>query len=406
MNTDDRRTAGFKERTRLGEARETFLAALSPHERTVERPLADADGCALAEPAVALADVPGYDRAAVDGFAVRARDTFGASRRSPNVLRVADETVEPNIAVRVHTGSDLPDGADAVVMVEDTDRLGDELEVFDALAEGENVGDRGEDVEEGDQLFDVGHELRPSDLGLLRSVGADSVSVYERPTVAVIPTGEELVESDPSPGEIIETNGLTVTRLVERWGGDASYRDIVVDDPDLLREALESNLDHDVIVTTGGSSVGERDLIPDVVSELGEVVVHGVALKPGHPVALGVVEETPIVMLPGYPVACVVNAFQFLRPVLKHVGHLTERPLPTVEARLTRKLPSSPGTRTFARVRLAYDEGEPLAEPTRTSGSGILSSVALSDGWVVVPEGVEGYDEGDTVAVEGWEWSA
>jgi molybdopterin molybdotransferase len=406
MDHHDRRTAGFKERTRLADARETLLAAVSPHERTERLPLAEADGRALADPAVAPADVPGYDRAAMDGFAVRASDTFGASGRSPNVLRIADDTVGPGEAVRVHTGSDLPDGADAVVMVEDTDRFGDELEVFDALAEGENVGERGEDVREGDALFDAGHELRPSDLGLLRSVGVEDVTVFERPRVAVVPTGEELVESDPGPGEVIETNGLTVSRLVERWGGDASYRDIVVDDADRLREAVESDLDHDVIVTTGGSSVGERDLIPEVVSECGDVLVHGVALKPGHPVALGVVEDTPIVMLPGYPVACVVNAFQFLRPVLKHVGSLPTRPFPTVEATLTRKIPSSPGTRTFARVRLDESGADPTADPTRTSGSGILSSVALADGWVQVPEEKEGYEEGETVSVEGWEWSA
>ncbi|KAB1187639.1 MULTISPECIES: gephyrin-like molybdotransferase Glp [Haloferax] len=406
MEHHDRRTAGFKERTRLADARETLLAAVSPHERTERLPLGEADGRALADPAVAPADVPGYDRAAMDGFAVRASDTFGASRRSPNVLRVAEEPVAPGEAVRVHTGSDLPEGADAVVMVEDTDRFDDELEVFDALAEGENVGERGEDVREGDALFDAGHELRPSDLGLLRSVGIEEVSVFERPRVAVIPTGEELVDSDPGPGEVIETNGLTVSRLVERWGGEASYRDIVVDDPDLLREAVESDLDHDVIVTTGGSSVGERDLIPEVISEIGEVLVHGVALKPGHPVALGVVEDTPVVMLPGYPVACVVNAFQFLRPVLKHVGSLPTHPFPTVDATLTRKIPSSPGTRTFARVRLDESGDEPTAEPTRTSGSGILSSVALADGWVEVPEEKEGYEEGETVSVAGWEWSA
>ncbi|KTG29029.1 molybdopterin molybdotransferase MoeA [Haloferax profundi] len=406
MNHHDRRTAGFKERTRLADARETLLAAVTPHERTERLPLGEADGRALADPAVAPADVPGYDRAAMDGYAVRASDTFGASGRSPNVLRVADESVAPGEAVRVHTGSDLPDGADAVVMVEDTERFDDELEVFDALAEGENVGERGEDVREGDPLFDVGHELRPSDLGLLRSVGIDEVTVFEHPRVAIVPTGEELVESDPGPGEVIETNGLTVSRLVERWGGDATYRDIVVDDADLLREAVESDLDHDVIVTTGGSSVGERDLIPEVISEMGEVLVHGVALKPGHPVALGVVEDTPVVMLPGYPVACVVNAFQFLRPVLKAVGSLPMRPFPTVEATLTRKIPSSPGTRTFARVRLDESGDEPTAEPTRTSGSGILSSVALADGWVEVPEEKEGYEEGETVSVAGWEWSA
>ena len=406
MDHHDRHTAGFKERTRIADARETLLAAVTPHERTERLPLADADGRALAEPAVAPADVPSYDRAAMDGFAVRAADTFGASDRSPNVLRVVDGSVAPGEAARVHTGSDVPDGADAVVMVEHTDRFGDELEVFDALAEGENVGERGEDVREGDALFDAGHELRPSDLGLLRSVGIEEVSVYERPRVAVVPTGEELVESDPGPGQVIETNGLTVSRLVERWGGEASYRDIVVDDADLLREAVESDLDHDVIVTTGGSSVGERDLIPDVISDIGEVLVHGVALKPGHPVALGLVEETPVVMLPGYPVACVVNAFQFLRPVLKHVGSLPNRPFPTVEATLTRKIPSSPGTRTFARVRLDESGDEPTAEPTRTSGSGILSSVALADGWVQVPEEKEGYEEGEPVTVEGWEWSA
>ncbi|ELZ82683.1 molybdenum cofactor synthesis protein [Haloferax elongans ATCC BAA-1513] len=432
MVHDDRRTAGFKERTRLADARETLLAAVTPHERTERVELVDADGRALAEPAVAPTDVPGYDRAAMDGYAVRASDTYGASSRSPAVLRVTDDsngdsddsdgsdrTVTPGTAIRVHTGSDVPDGANAVVKVEDTERVGDELEVFRALAEGKNVGERGEDVREGETLFDAGHELRPSDLGLLRSVGVEDVAVYERPRVSVIPTGEELVESDPDPGEVIETNGLTVSRLVERWGGEATYRDIVVDDADRLREAIQSDLDHDVVVTTGGSSVGERDLVPDVVAELGEVLVHGVALKPGHPVALGVVEDTPVVMLPGYPVACIVNAFQFLRPVLKHVGRLTDHPVPTVEATLTRKIPSSPGTRTFARVRLDYEGGDdsrndddaatsdtPTAEPTRTSGSGILSSVARSDGWVVVPEELEGYDEGETVTVEGWEWSA
>ncbi|UVE50648.1 molybdopterin molybdotransferase MoeA [Haloferax larsenii] len=431
MVHDDRRTAGFKERTRLADAREALLAAVTPHERTERVELVDADGRALAEPAVAPADVPGYDRAAMDGYAVRASDTYGASGRSPEILHVVEGAVDPGTAVRVHTGSDVPDGADAVVKVEDTERVGDELEVFRALAEGKNVGERGEDVREGETLFDAGHELRPSDLGLLRSVGVEDAAVYERPRVSVIPTGEELVESDPAPGEVIETNGLTVSRLVERWGGDASYRDIVVDDADRLREAIQSDLDHDVVVTTGGSSVGERDLVPDVVAELGEVLVHGVALKPGHPVALGVVEDTPVVMLPGYPVACIVNAFQFLRPVLKHVGGLTDHPVPTVEATLTRKIPSSPGTRTFARVRLDHAGGggsrsggdsrgdddtrgdddaaagdTHTAEPTRTSGSGILSSVARSDGWVVVPEGLEGYDEGETVTVEGWEWSA
>ncbi|KTG09393.1 molybdenum cofactor biosynthesis protein MoaA [Haloprofundus marisrubri] len=421
MSHDDLRRAGFKDRTRVADARERLLAAVTPHERTERVALEAADGRALAETVTAARDVPGYDRAAMDGYAVQAKDTFGASGRSPSVLRLAEAKktesaderdvapqVNPGEAVRVHTGSELPDGADAVVMVEQTEEIGDEVEVFDALAEGENVGDADEDVADGQSLYDAGHRLRPSDLGLLKSVGVHEAETYERPRIAVIPTGEELVQRDPEPGEVVETNGLTVSKLVERWGGDASYRDVVTDDEEALREAIESNLDHDVVVTTGGSSVGERDLTYEVVDELGEVFVHGVALKPGHPVALGEVDDTAVVMLPGYPVACVINAVQFLRPALKRAGHLPDDPFPTREATLTRKVPSEPGIRTFARVRTeASENGEELeATPTRASGSGILSSVALADGWVVVPEEREGLEAGATVAVENWEWSA
>jgi molybdopterin molybdotransferase len=423
MSHDDLARAGFKDRTRVDEALARLEAAVSGHDRTDRVALGRADGRTLAETVTAPTPVPGYDRAAMDGYAVRARDTFGAADRSPAVLRAhdadADATVAPGEAVRVHTGSALPDGADAVVMVEHTEPVGDEVEVFDAVAEGENVGDVGEDVAEGTELYHPGHRLRPSDLGLLKSVGVDQVTVYEPPTVGVIPTGEELVQRDPEPGEIVETNGLTVSRLADRWGAVPTYRNVVDDDPEAIRAAIQRDLAKDVVVTTGGSSVGERDYTPEVVDDLGEVLVHGVALKPGHPAALGVVEGTPVVMLPGYPVACIVNAVQFLRPILKQVGNLPVPPHPTTEARLARKITSEPGTRTFARVRLTDgaatdDEGDsgadatddPVAEPTRASGAGVLSSVALADGWVVVPEGREGIDAGETVTVEDWEWSA
>ena len=405
MTDEGRRTAGFKQRTPIADARETLLEAVVPHDRTTAVPLRDADERVLATSVAAARPVPHYQRAAMDGFAVRAQDTFGASDRSPAQLRVG-ERVGPETAARVHTGSELPEGADAVVMVEATETRGDSLTVFDAVAGGENVAPVGEDVEAGAALYDAGHRLRPSDLGLLKSVGNETVEVYERPRVSVVPTGEELVQDDPAPGQVVETNGQTVTQYVERWGGEATYRDIVTDDEDALRDAVERDLDHDVVVTTGGSSVGERDLIPEVVDELGTVLVHGVALKPGHPVALGVVAETPVLMLPGYPVACIVNAVQFLRPVLRRVGRLPQTDPPTTEARLTRKIVSDPGTRTFARVSLdTDDDGDRTATPTRASGSGVLSSVALADGWVVVPERLEGLDAGETVAVEDWEWS-
>ena len=407
MSHDDLEHAGFKDRTRVAAALDTVLDAVTGHDRTERVAIGRADGRTLAETVTAPDPVPGYDRAAMDGYAVRASDTFGATDRSPTVLREGDGDVRAGEAVRVHTGSDLPDGADAVVMIERTEPVGDEIEVFDAVAEGENVGDVGEDVAEGERLYEPGHRLRPSDLGLLKSVGIERVAVYEPPTVGVIPTGEELVQRDPDPGEVIETNGLTVAQLADRWGAIPTYRNVVDDDPNAIRAAIQRDLPKDVVVTTGGSSVGERDYTPEVVDDLGEVLVHGVALKPGHPVALGVVEGTPVVMLPGYPVACIVNAVQFLRPILKAVGNMPAPSHPTVEARLDRKISSEPGTRTFARVRLDDDgDGLPTAEPTRASGSGVLSSVALADGWVVVPEDREGFGAGETVAVEDWEWSA
>ncbi len=398
----DVRTSGFKHLTRLDAAREQLLEVVSSVERTRSLPLESADGYVLATPIDAKRNVPHYARAAMDGFAVRAADTFGASERSPAVLHKR-ETAGPDGAIRVHTGSELPSETDAVVMIEHIEKVGEDIEVLDPVAEGENVAPVGEDVEEGQRLYEAGHRLRPSDLGLLKSIGIREVETYEPPSVGVIPTGEELVQSDPEPGEVIETNGLTVSRYVERWGGEATYRRVVTDDHEALRAAVERDLTKDIVVTTGGSSVGERDLIPEVIEELGEVLVHGIALKPGHPVAFGIVEDTPILMLPGYPVACIVNAVQLLRPALKDAGHLPRIPHPTTDARLDRKIASEPGTRTFARVEMRETDGEAIAVPTRTSGSGILSSVALADGWVVVPEEREGIPAGETVAVEHWE---
>ncbi|GAB7094541.1 molybdopterin molybdotransferase MoeA [Halolamina litorea] len=409
MSTD-RKQSGFKQRTRVDDALAALRDAVDPHGRAEEVPLADADGRTLAATVASPADVPSAPRAAMDGYAVRAEDTFGAADRSPEVLRAVDAeptegTVGHGEALRVHTGSALPEGADAVVMIEQAEAIADEVEVFGAVAEGENVADAGEDVSEGQHLYDPGHVLRPSDLGLLKSVGLTEVPVFERPQVTVIPTGDELVQADPGPGETIETNGLTVARFVERWGGEATELAPVEDDETALEEAIRSGLDGDLVVTSGGSSVGQRDLLPEVLEELGEIVVHGVALKPGHPFGFAVVEDTPVLMLPGYPVATIVNAVQFLRPTVKRLTDAPVPPHPTTEARLERKIASEPGIRTFARVRLEHHEGDPVptATPTRVSGSGVLSSVALADGWVVVPEASEGIDGDEIVAVQHWE---
>jgi molybdopterin molybdotransferase len=401
----DEHASEFTDVTVLANARQRLREAFDPIDRTDRVPLSAADGRVLAETVTAGRNVPHYDRAAMDGYAVRATDTFGASDRSPATLSIRDGgEVGPGDATWVHTGSALPPGADAVIMVEHTEAYGEDLEVLDGVADGENVAPVGEDVAADQPLFEPGHRLRPSDLGLLKAVGIDEVTVVDRPSVAVVPTGDELVQADPDSGEVVETNGFTVSRYVRQWGGEPTYRDVVPDDRAALRSAIQRDLTRDVIVTSGGSSVGRRDLLPDVLDSLGEMLFHGVAIEPGHPIGVGVVEERPVVMLPGYPVSTIVGSVQLLRPLLKHLQHCSTRELPTTEARLERKIASEPGERTFARVRLDERDGERVAEPTRTSGAGVLSSVALADGWVVVPEEREGIPEGERVAVEDWEY--
>ncbi|MEF8785191.1 MAG: gephyrin-like molybdotransferase Glp [Haloarculaceae archaeon] len=398
----------FEAVTQLDDAREQLREYCPPHGRTERCGVENAVGRVLATEIEADRAVPHYDRAAMDGYAVRAQDTFGASDRSPVTLETDSESVSADEAVQVHTGSAIPEGGDAVVMVEHTERRDGSLLVYDAVAGGENVAPAGEDVEAGQDLFPSGHSLAPSDITLLRATGQETVEVFERPRVSVLPTGEELVPAGetPAPGQIVETNGLLVSSLVDEWGGEAGYRDIVTDDRTALREAIENDLDNDIVVTIGGSSVGDRDLMPEVIEELGEIIVHGVAIKPGHPVGFGVVDETPVLMLPGYPVSCLINAVQFLRPALSWRGGTEPSALPATRARLETKLRSSPGERTFARVRLegtADDESLPDAIPVRVSGAGVMSSVTLSDGWVEIPESMDGIAPGETVLVQQWE---
>lgn len=424
---------GFRSVTPLEEARDRLRSVCDPHERCEEVPLAAASGRVLADPVTASRPVPHYERAAMDGYAVRAADTRSASERSPVELSVDDDS-GPDAAVQVHTGSPVPEGADAVVMVEQTERRDSGLLVRDAVAVGENVAPVGEDVAAGDRLAATGERLAPSTCALLRATGVERVPVRDPPRVSVIPTGEELVEpgAEPAPGEVVETNGLLVSLLVEQWDGDPTHRSIVTDDTDRLRAAIERDLDHDVVVTTGGSSVGERDLLPDVLDDLGEVIVHGVAIKPGHPVGVGVVDGTPVVMLPGYPVSTLVTAVQLLRPAIAWRTGTEPRALPGREGRLDRKLRSEPGERTFARVTVddgsggaldgdgggdggGFDgdgddggpdddtEKYPAVRPVRTGGASVLSSVTEADGWVEVPESREGYAAGDRVTVQCWE---
>lgn len=394
--------SGFQKKTSIANAQDIFLGSFEPLARTEVVALEDAGGRILSADIVSPRDVPHYDRSAMDGYAVVAADTFGSSKDAGTFLRLTSaEAIGTGECKQVHTGSLIPEGADAVAMVENTETMGDMVEVLGQVSPGQNIGFAGEDVKKGETVFRAGRQLKPSDVGLLASMGILQVEVYARPRVMIIPTGEEIVKRGvtPGPGQMNESNGVMNYLYIKQYGGIPAVHDIVVDDPVKLKAALKESVGYDLIVTTGGSSVGKRDLMPEVVSSIGKVLVHGVAIKPGRPVALGMIEsedkKVPIVCLPGYPAACAIDSMVFVDPAVKKLGHIPFTEYRTGRAVLTRKVASDAGFRTYTRVMI--EDGK--ATPLRTKGAGILSSVAQADGYVIVPEDVEGYEAGSTVEV-------
>lgn len=387
----------FHKRANADEAKDFFLRAVRPVDGTEVLPIGDCDGRIAGEDVFAGTDVPHYRRAAMDGFAVRASDTMGAGSNSPAILRLG-QNVEKGICTWVHTGSLVPDWADAVVMMEDTVVHGDMVEVFFQVHPLKNVGEIGEDIRKGELIIKEGHMIRPCDIAVLASLGIEKIKVIRKPIVAIIPTGEELVPRGskiPGEGEVYETNGLMTSLYIRKWGGVPRLMDIVTDDPEKIKEAIQRVSGADMIIISGGTSVGKRDYVPAVVESLGTLQVHGVGISPGKPTALGFVNVKPVVCMPGYPVAGMVALYFFARPALRKLAHINDEPDRVVRAVLSEKIPGRTGYKTFARVRLDKGKAVPLA----TSGAGILSSVSKADGFVIIPENVEGKSKGEEVDV-------
>lgn len=378
----------FKCLSGASKAKEALLEHCHPVKRTMPLACKEASWRVVSQDIISQVDLPGFDRAAMDGYAVRSTDTKGARPSSPVFL----ENFLP-----IRTGMEVPEDYDAVVMLEDSRLREDALEITAEVHAYRNVSSIGEDIRQGDVVFREGHALRPPDIALLYALGISRVKVYELPKVAIIPTGGELVPIGAGPlkaGEAYEINGLMTELYVKKWGASAKRSDIVPDDPKKIREAIASNQDADMIIMIGGTSVGEKDYAPRVLNEMGELFVHGIRLQPGKPTAFATVGSTLVVCLPGYPVAALADLYMFIRPALKKMAHLSDF-LPKIRARLARKIPSRPGYLSI--VRVALKDG--TAEPIMTSGAGILSSVARADGFVIVPEELEGFEKGENVEV-------
>jgi molybdenum cofactor synthesis domain-containing protein len=390
----------------LDEARALMLDAAKPVERIEGVPLTNASGRVIATAARSGLDVPPFDRAAMDGYAVRAEDTFGAGKDDPKVLRsiekvytgqVPARSVQPGECVEIATGAPMPPGADAVVMVEETDREDAlHVRVFTPVYPRQNVGRRAADLAAGQTILQPGDRLTPGRIGALAAAGLLDVDVYAKPRIAILSTGNELVEPGRplGPGQIYEVNRFTLASILAAHGGVPVVLPTVPDALDALSAALDTALAEDVLVFSGGSSVGERDLILDVIAGRGEVLFHGVAVKPGKPTIFGRVSGKPVVGMPGNPASCLSNGYLLLVPMIRKMARLPEHRPQVVRVPLARRIVSTTGRHQFYTVRIVDESAVPAFK-----GSGDITSLAHADGYIEIPAQVDIVDAGELVDV-------
>ena len=362
-------------------------------------PTTAALGRILAQPVIARNSVPHYHGAAMDGIAVKAQDTFGASEVHPLRLVLGTSAFE------VDTGDALPADTDAVIMIEHVEPVGEgAVEIRAGAFPWQHVRKVGEDIVAGELLLPQQHRLRPADLGALLAGGVLEVPVYARPWVWIQPTGTELIPASKAaeavPGQIIEFNGTVLSGLVQECGGEGLLQDIVVDNYESIKQALMEAVDSpvDLVLINAGSSAGSEDYTSAIINELGTVLVHGVTMMPGKPTILGMIKGKPVVGVPGYPVSAIMAFEQFVRPLLYSLQGVPCPAFPEVEAILGRKLPSKLGLEEFVRVILGRVQGRLIAMPLQR-GAGVITSLARADGILQIPQELEGHEVEETVRV-------
>jgi molybdopterin molybdotransferase len=389
------------------EALERILATVRVLEP--ERvPLLEAAGRVLAEEIAADRDIPPLANSAMDGYAVRGADLAQPPTRLRVVGKVAaghvpEVAVGPNQAMRIMTGAPVPDGADTVVRFEDTLLDGDKVEILEPPRPGANVRQAGEDVRAGEIVLQPGAILRPQEIGMLAAVGRVEVAVVRRPRVAILSTGDEIVPPDqtPGPGQIRDANSYTVAAQVRAFGGVPLLLGVARDQEPLVREGMRKALEQgaDFIITSGGVSVGDFDLVKQVLAAEGEMHFWSLNMKPGRPLAFGIVGGVPLLGLPGNPVAAMISTDLFARPALLKMQGFTAWDRPTVQARLTQPIARKDGRRHYLRVRLRETDAGYEATLTGDQGSGILKSLVLADGLAIIPEEADHLPAGTMVQV-------
>ncbi len=385
----------------LNEAKEIFFSRfrnLLMGPETV--PVREALGRLLVGPVTAARSVPAYNAAAVDGIALRASATFSALPETPVWLTTGED------AIQVNTGDPLPDDADAVVMIEKVELTDSRCEIRESVYPWQNVRKTGEDIVKGEILLPGYHRIRSYDQGAMLAAGILSVKVFRRPRVLIIPTGDEIVSPEEvqeplKPGMILEVNGQVLASMISECGAESTLAKTVPDDLDKIQEAIGSGLaaGYDVILTIAGSSAGSEDFTPAALSQMGELLVHGVTVMPGKPTLLAAVQDRPVVGVPGYPVSAVVSFREFISPLLFQIQGLQAPDPERIEAFTGRKLPSKPGLEEHVRVILGRVGDRVIAIPL-AGGAGMMTSLVRADGILRIAPQVSGYSEGDKVVVE------
>jgi len=397
-----------------------LLLKSTPFKTPVEinLPIEEAYGMILSRDAISPEDLPGFSRSTVDGFAVNSSDTFGATETLPSYLTVkaeilmGEETnyrIEKGEVAKIATGGMLPGGTDAVVMLEHTQQIDENMvEVLKPAAPGENVIQAGEDAQRGEHILKTGHRLRPQDIGALAGLGITDISVYEKPKVSIVSTGDEIVPAHQQlmPGQVRDINSYTLSGLISLAGGIPLRRGIFSDTYDVLRDIVAQSLrDSDMVLITGGSSVGTKDMTAQVINNMGKpgVLFHGVSLKPGKPTIGGIIDSFPIFGLPGHPAAVTVSFEIFVKPVLEELSGLCRNKLDndknTVVAKIAKNISSSPGRQEHIAVSLEERNGELWAVPI-LGKSGLITTLTRADGTFVIPLKKLGVQEGETVEVK------
>jgi molybdenum cofactor synthesis domain-containing protein len=397
------------------EAKKVISEQLKPEALGEEEiSLLEAYNRVVRENVVSALDIPPFNRSTVDGYAVQAANTFGAEEKQPAKLKlcgVVNVGEPPKISVRkseaaeIVTGAPIPDGADAVVMVEDTDSEDTALRVYRAVTKGENVMKKGMDIKKGETVLRAGQVLGASEIGVLAALGLTKVKVFKVPVVAVLSTGAEVTEpgKELPAGKIYDINAYSLSTAVRESGGKPVYLGVVPDDKAELRNALERALaSADMVLTSGGVSVGPKDLTPQIVDSLGKpgVFVSGIAVKPGKPTTIALVRRKPVFSLPGHPTSALLMFHLLARPVLQLMSGRAAAEVKTVKASAATRMFSAKGRRTFVMVKLKRDKSNRLiAEPVETGASGAITTLAKADGFVEIPENQQFIDTDEEVAV-------